>query len=191
MATGLNEGVREHLGLVLFQIQIAERWLEAAQKLREHEARSPEFEFLAYFAAFNSMYWLWGEVTNQQAFTEDERRSVDAVLTQDDLPESLRKRMTDGMRGRGSEQKLIKGLVRCLGAKIAAEVLEADSVNAGLKCLLDRGPIQQMNRRQQDGRTGDAGDGNRCYRDLRSADATKRLCALAQTLYVIRCNGAT
>src|SRR5712691_8905786 len=108
----LAEGLRTYPDLVAFQIHVAERWIDAARQLRDRGCAMPEFEFVAHFGAFNALYWLWGVATDEQAFTAAECRCVEDALV--DVPESLRRRVTDRMRGMIGEHKLIDHLVASL-----------------------------------------------------------------------------
>src|SRR6266852_8595763 len=46
-----------HRRLKDFQLGVATKWIDVAAS-----ERTSIFQFVAYFAAFNALYWLWGEV---------------------------------------------------------------------------------------------------------------------------------
>lgn len=186
----LQEGLRTHPDLTEFQVHVAERWLEAARKLQGRNDRTPEFEFIAYFGAFNALYWLWGEVTDAQAFDTDERRLVENALAQlPKDPNNLQDRVRNRVLGRVGEPKLVEGLVRSLGSEVAVSILADEGTMKGFQYLLDRGPIQRMDRRKAGGITGSIEGGWRHQRGLQGVgDPTERLTSLAQILYVVRCN---
>src|SRR2546422_10171679 len=125
------EGLRTYPDLVAFQIHVAERWIDAARQLRDRGCAMPEFEFVAHFGAFNALYWLWGVVADEQAFTAVEFRCVETALAE--VPESLRKRVTDRMRGPVGEHKLIDRLVASLDQEAAGAILNEDSIKDGVK----------------------------------------------------------
>jgi hypothetical protein len=45
-------------GLARFQLRVAKDWIREA----EHVQSRPAFQFMAYFAALNALYWLWGVI---------------------------------------------------------------------------------------------------------------------------------
>lgn len=186
----LQAGLRTHPDLTEFQVHVAERWLEAARKLEGRNDRTPEFEFISCFGAFNALYWLWGEVTDAQAFDLDERHSIENAVAQLPRgPRNLQERVRSRVLGLAGEPKLIDGLVRSLGSDVALGILTNEGTIKGVQYLLERGPIQRMDRREPSGITGSIEEGRRHQRRLRDEqDPSERLRSLAQILYVVRCN---
>lgn len=182
-----REQLRVDRDLVEFQLQVAARWISAARQLPAQAEQSSHFEFVAYFAAFNALYWLWGEVGNAQSFTEDERRAVEGALV--DLPDQLRKRVVDRLNAPVGEHRLISNLVSTIPAEVAGKILEDADVTRSIQYLLVRGPVQRMDRRDSGGVTGSIKETRQFQRRVRDAiEPLDRLSALAQLLYIVRCN---
>lgn len=184
MEPQLDDRLRAHWDLVVFQLNVAGRWMRAARDLPS--TTPPQFEFVANFAALNALYWLWGVVHDEQAFSANDRRSIEAALG--GLPEALRKRVVDRLRGLPGEHKLISNLVAALAPERVASILEDHEVQEGIDYLQRRGPVQRMDRRELDGVSGDEEEGKKFSKRLRDGEAVERLNALAQILYLVRCN---
>jgi hypothetical protein len=183
----VREELRVHRDLVEFQLQVAARWMTAARQLPAQAERLSQFEFIAYFAALNALYWLWGVVSNAQSFTEDERRIVEGALV--GLPDDLRRRVVDRLIGPVGEHRLMSSLVGSLPADVAGKILEDADVKRSIQYLLARGPVQRMDRREADGVTGSIKEARQLQLRLRNApEPFDRLLALSQILYIVRCN---
>jgi len=184
----LEQGLRTHPEHAAFQVNVAERWLKTARDMQGRSDRTPEFEFVAGFSAFNSLYWLWGEATGAEAFTDDERRLIEQAITQ--IPEKLRRRVCDRVLGLAGEPKLIDGLVGSLGSAVAKSILSDTEVEAKVTYLIERDPLQRMDRRKPNGVTGNPSEGRRHRERLAKVELepVERLQALTQILYIVRCN---
>lgn len=93
-----------HHRLKAFQLGVANKWIEVAAA----SERAPVFQFVAYFAAFNALYWLWGELDGRSEkaesnFTTLEIDTVVAHLSNSKLQARVRKilsqRRSPGERG--------------------------------------------------------------------------------------------
>jgi len=79
-----------------FQLQVAEKWIDQASKL---QPGSPHFEFVAYFAALNALYWLWAFADGSEGGKELDqlfkligkldRRAAEAILEDRDVKHSI------------------------------------------------------------------------------------------------------
>jgi hypothetical protein len=85
-----------------------------------------------------------------------------------------------------NEVARIQALMERLGAEAASDILSKQA--AYIQFLIDRGPIQRMDRRSRTSAAGHTGDGSRYLALLREQAATTRLKGLASILYLIRCN---
>lgn len=169
-----------------FQIQVAGGWIDEARGLVDH----PRLQFVAYFTALNALYWLWAMAEGRETFSPDEREVVSkalAAIPDERLPDVLRQKMFGGLK---NEAVLIQALVEKLGEETARRIISehADYI----RFLHDerRRPVHRMDRRSRRNSAGDPSDGKKYMKWLfdPQADATKKLKAVASTLYLVRCN---
>lgn len=169
-----------------FQLGVASRWLDDARRANG----VPSFEFVAYFSALNALYWLWGMAEGRTAFTDEERSRIESALEIPEVTYDLRSRVGDKLRGLRSERALIEQAVEQLGEEKAKQILEAHADFIRYLCEERLRPIHRMDVRSRDNTVGDERMGKAYLETLKSSQAsdTKKIKALAGTLYLIRCN---
>jgi hypothetical protein len=171
-----------HCRLKDFQLGVANKWIEVAAS--EHAS---VFQFVACFAAFNALYWLWGEVDGlpkkaEPDFTKAEIDSAVADLSNIRLQARVRKTLS---RRRPPGER---GQIRNLVSKLDPAILDRERVKACIKHLHARGPIRDMRSRSQGQEEGDKKEGDKQLTLLGDQNPGERLQALAQILYMVRCN---
>jgi hypothetical protein len=176
--------------LVDYQLSIAEYWIERALSVRRAKnlKYTADFEFVAYFAAFNSLYWLHSLVVTPEKFTEEDRHQVESALVAADVSESLRSKVLEKLQSTLREEKQIEHLVGILPGEFAARMLETHQ--GYVEYLDERGTVRRMGKRTLKRFVGEEKDGAKhlnCLRDGTRA-AGERLQAMAGILYLIRCN---
>jgi len=137
--------------LIIFQVNVAERWQERSNKETDIYAK-----FFFTFAGFNALYFLWGKI--------------------------------DGL-GETNEGTYIENLLKKFSEPKAQEIL--DNVPENVDYFIRRGPVRRMDKRNQKKQLqGDSSEGKKHMKALENYDspAQKRLQALGQILYLVRCN---
>jgi len=132
-----------------FQLKVAERWLERAEKSLDDYAK-----FLFYFSGFNALFYLWSKIDR----VEGDSKEINNLLLKFD--EATAKRILD-------------------------------QVNLSVLYFCSRGPVARMERRTCNNPTpGSVGEGEKFKRELEAERKTarERLVALAQVIYLVRCN---
>lgn len=169
--------------IVTFQVNVARHWLQGADEVRGQ----PPFEFVALFAAFNALYWVWGLIDAQQAYTPEERESVREAL-KGRVSDTLAQRVLGGLGGMKNEAKLIDHLVAKLPASFAPSFMTEHAEFA--RHLVKRGAIARMDKRTPADSVGDPQSGDALLRKLsaQSSSPEIRVQAIAGILYLIRCN---
>lgn len=177
-----NERLRDNRELLSFQLAVAEQW----RGLGTRYESDPHLAFVCRFAAVNALYWVWGRIFDWQAFEEEERAEITNALDDSGLHASLARRVKDRLRGLRNEYRLLRDMVREMPPEYREELLANESVQTCVEFLLEREPVERMERRQRDVRKGDPEAGASYKRKL--AEPAKRLDGLVGILYIVRCN---
>jgi hypothetical protein len=131
-----------------FQLKVAERWLERAEKSLDDYAK-----FLFYFSGF-ALFYLWSRINH--------------------------------VEGDANE---IKNLLGKFDEATARSIL--DQVHLSVLYFCHRGPVPRMQERTCSNPTPvSVAEGERLRRELGNEGKTakERLVALAQVIYIVRCN---
>lgn len=170
--------------IIEFQIRVSHGWLNEGLAV----GARPSFEFVAYFSAVNALYWLWGVLDGQQAFTTEERAHVEELLQA--APKELRSKILGRLGGLRNEAALMQALVGKFHPETAKRIVAEHE--GYLRFLVEerRRPIHRMDARSVSNGNGDPSEGQKYLRWLSApdSDASKKLKALAGVLYLIRCN---
>ena len=173
-----------------YQCEVAKLWIDRAVAVgRARSLRyTADFEFVAYFAAFNALYWLHSLLVAPETFTREERRQVESALEAGKVPDSLQDRVLEKLQPTMGEEKQIRHLVGMLPEEFAAEMVEKHKEY--IEYLGWWGPVRRMGKRTLTRHVGEEREGLKhftCLRDDTKA-ARERLQAMAGVLYLIRCN---
>lgn len=135
--------------LMDFQLKVAERWLERAEKSMDDYAK-----FLFYFSGFNALFYLWSKINHVEG-----------------------------------DSKEINNLLLKFDEATAKNIL--DQVDLSVVYFCNRGPVARMEKRTCDNPTSvSVTEDERLKRELgdEGRTAKERLVALAQVIYLVRCN---